>query len=70
MITQPKIEKPRKNDIIIYDGEKWVNVNKGHFLNDLQKEVNLLKAELENAKIELKKAQNTIMELASIMKGE
>lgn len=70
MILEVITENLQEDDVIVYNGKRWTNYKKSYFLKDLYKEINILKAELENAKIELKKAQNTIMELASIMKGE
>lgn len=65
-----KCENLKKDDIIIWDGKKWVNCKKSYFLNDLSKDLKLLKEELKTQKNELNKAQNAIMELATIMKGE
>ena len=70
MIIDVNIKNPTENDVIVWDGKKWINRQKSYFLNDLQQQVIKLQEELKNAKIELKKAQKTIIELASIMKGD
>ena len=70
MIIDVNIKNPTENDVIVWDGKKWINRQKSYFLDDFNKELIKLQEELKNAKIELKKAQNTIMELASIMKGD
>lgn len=70
MIIDVNIKNPTENDVIVWNGKKWINRQKSYFLNDLQQQVIKLQEELKNAKIELKKAQKTIIELASIMKGE
>ena len=70
MILDIKCENLKKDDIIYWDGKKWVNCKKSYFLNDLQKQINSLRTELENAKNGLNSAQKQIMELASIMKGD
>jgi len=70
MILEVITENLQEDDVIIYNGKKWTNYKKSYFLKDLYKEINILKEELENAKMSIKSAQNQIIELASIMKGD
>jgi len=70
MILSVEVENLKKDDIIIYDGKKWINIKNCIFLGDLYNQLKIIQEELKNAKIGLKQAENTIMELASIIKGE
>lgn len=38
-------KEPRANDVLVFDGERWEAVSTRYFLKDIQKEINVLKAE-------------------------
>lgn len=69
---------PQKNDVLLYNGVKWVCTSKDSIVQDLKKEISVLKKDCESIKEEqetFKKAVNQKLKdhhdvLRELTKGE